>query len=377
MLFSSIPGLGETKQKLIHAIQKDHLAHALLFHGKEGSPNLAMALAMATYILCNQPGKEDACGKCASCLKMAKLVHPDLNFAIPLPAPTKKQEKKEDDDEPDFHALWRSFALEKTYGNFQDWSAHLGINKLLSISKAAARQIVKTLSLKSFEGGYKMMLIWAPETLNLSSANALLKILEEPPVKTIFLMVSQQPENLLTTILSRTQKIHVRNFTDEEIRQFLEDQSLADSLAAQQIAPLADGNMREALLLSQNVVDKNTLLFRDWLRDCYKADIQSLIAFTEQISSTNKEQQKSLLLTGINVIRESLLNRTQLTDLMRSSEADREFIVNFSNTVLNDEKIMGIYRVLNDGHYHIERNGNPKILFLDLAFSLARIIRAG
>lgn len=376
MLFSSIPGLGETKEKLIKAIQKDHLAHALLFHGKEGSPNLAMALAMATYINCSQPGEEDACGTCPSCLKMGKLVHPDLNFAIPLPAPSKKKEEKEEEEQTDFPASWRTFALEKTYGNFQDWSLHLGINKPLSISKAAARKIVKTLSLKSFEGGYKMMLIWAPETMNLSSANALLKILEEPPAKTIFLMVSQQPESLLTTILSRTQKIHVRNFTDEEIQNYLVAQSLSGSMEAQQIAPLADGNLREALLLSQNVADKNTLVFRDWLRNCYRADIQSLIDFTEQVGSASKEVQKSILLTGINVIRESLLNRTQLINLMRSSESDREFIVNFSNTVLNDEKIMEIYQVLNDGHYHIERNCNSKILFLDMAFNLAKIIRA-
>ncbi|SHN03354.1 DNA polymerase-3 subunit delta' [Cyclobacterium lianum] len=376
MLFSSIPGLGETKQKLIQAIQKDHLAHALLFHGKEGSPSLTLALAMATFINCDQPQEEDACGKCPSCLKMEKLVHPDLNFTIPLPAAPKKKTDKKEEEASDFTSLWRSFVLEKPYGNFQDWNAHLGINKPLSISKSAARNVVKTLSLKSFEGGYKMMLIWAPETLNLSSANALLKILEEPPEKTIFLMVSQQPESLLTTILSRTQKIHVRNFTDEEVQHFLVERSLASSIAAQQIAPLADGNMREAILLSQNVDDKNTLLFRDWLRNCYKADIQSLIDFSERISAASKEEQKSILLTGINVVREALLNRSQLTSLMRSGETDREFIVNFSNTVLNDEKIMEIYRLLNEGHYHIERNLNSRILFLDMAFSLARIIRA-
>ncbi|WP_162417104.1 DNA polymerase III subunit [Cyclobacterium roseum] len=379
MLFSSIPGLGDTKEKLINAIRNDHLAHALLFHGKEGSANLSLALALATYINCQDPGESDACGKCPSCLKMEKLIHPDVNFAIPLPAPPQKKgkEKEESEDKKvDYLASWRSFVREKTYGNFQDWNAHLGINKPLSISKSTAKEIVKTLSLKSFEGGYKMMLIWAPETMNLSSANALLKILEEPPAKTLFLMISQQHENLLTTILSRTQKIHVRNFSDEEIQHFLVESGLSNTVAAQQIAPLADGNMREALLLSQNVEDKNTLLFRDWLRDCYSVDISSLLRFSEQVSASGKEAQKSLILTGVNVIRESLLNRAQLPDLMRTNDTDREFIVKFSSTVLNDEKLTKIYTLLNEAHYHLERNANSKILFLDLAFSLAKIIKS-
>lgn len=380
MLFSSIPGLGDTKEKLINAIRNDHLAHALLFHGKEGSANLSLALALATYVNCKNPGESDACGKCPSCLKMEKLIHPDVNFAIPLPALAKKKGKEKEEGEDgkvDYLSSWRSFVREKTYGNFQDWNAHLGINKPLSISKSAAKEIVKTLSLKSFEGGYKMMLIWAPETMNLSSANALLKILEEPPARTLFLMVSQQNENLLTTILSRTQKIHVRNFSDDEIQNFLVKSGLSNTVAAQQIAPLADGNMREALLLSQNVEDKNTLLFRDWLRDCYAVDISSLLQFSEQVSASGKEAQKSLILTGVNVIRESLLNRAQLPDLMRTNDTDREFIVKFSSTVLNDEKLTKIYTLLNDAHYHLERNANSKILFLDLAFSLAKIIKSG
>lgn len=179
MLFSSIPGLEETKVKLINAIQNDHLAHALLFHGKEGSPSLPLVLAMATYINCANPAADDACGKCPSCVKMGKLVHPDLNFAMPLPAAG----KKDDEETTDLLSSWRNFVLKNPYGNLQDWNYHLAINKPLSITKGAAKQIVKTLSLKSFEGGYKMMLIWSPETMHVAAANALLKVLEEPPEK--------------------------------------------------------------------------------------------------------------------------------------------------------------------------------------------------
>jgi DNA polymerase-3 subunit delta' len=221
-----------------------------------------------------------------------------------------------------------------------------------------------------------MMLIWAPETMHPYSANAILKILEEPPAKTLFLLVTQQPESLLTTILSRTQKIHVRNFTDEEVQNFLIEKDLSSIVAAQQIAPMADGNLREAILLSQNTENKNTLVFRDWLRNCYSVKIQELVSFADQITNYSKEGQRSLLLTGINVVRESLLNRAQLTELMRTGDEDREFIVKFSNAVLNDEKLTKIYTALNEAHYHIERNANPKILFLDLGFNLAKIIKA-
>jgi DNA polymerase-3 subunit delta' len=376
MLFSSIPGLQETKEKLVHAIQKDHLAHALLFHGREGSANLAMALALATYINCEQKGENDACGSCSSCQKMEKLVHPDVNFSFPIPSSLAKDDDAENKKQVDTLALWRSFALGKTYGNLYDWSVHSGFEKQMAISKGAAKQIIKTLSLKSFEGGYKMMLIWAPETMHVAAANAILKILEEPPAKTLFLMVSQQPENLLTTIQSRTQKIMVRGFTDEEIQSHLVAQGMCSKEAAEQISPLADGNMREAYILSGGAENRNTVLFRDWLRLCFSVDINNILSQSEALADMNKEVQKTLILTGINTMRECLLNKAQTEHLMRSSMEDREFIGNLSTHVLNEKKIMQIYQKLNEAHYHLERNANTKILFLDLSFNLAKILKS-
>ncbi|MEX0882364.1 MAG: hypothetical protein WDZ72_02715, partial [Cyclobacteriaceae bacterium] len=304
MLFSSIPGLEETKEKLITATKNNHLAHALLFHGKEGSPNLALALSLATYILCHEPGEKDACGICNSCLKMKKLVHPDLNFAIPLPGSKKKDKEKDKEEEEDAKkqvddiSMWRTFALQKTYGNLYDWSIHSGHEKQLGISKGAAKRIIKTLSLKSFEGGYKMMLIWYPENMHPNAANALLKILEEPPAKTIFMMVTQQPDALMNTILSRTQKIMVRGFSDDEIKDYLIKNGLCTEEAAAKIALLTDGNMREALILSQELEDNSTFFIRDWLRACYMGDINQMLGFSEKIVEMGKEAQKSLLLKG-------------------------------------------------------------------------------
>lgn len=376
MLFSSIPGLTETKDRLVTAIKNNHLAHALLFHGPEGSANLKMALALATYVNCANPGENDSCGTCSSCQKMAKLVHPDLSFTFPLPGSMIKEEDGDKAKKGDILVPWRDFVINKPYANLQDWIYHNGFEKKqLNISKAAAKQIIQTLSLKSFEGGYKTILVWMPEFMNSSSANALLKVLEEPPEKTLFLMVANQPEQLLTTILSRTQKVLVRAFTDTEIEEHLVAQGLSSPAAAQQIAPLADGNMRDAYRLMDQVVDENTAKFRDWMRICFTLDINKVTQWADQYQLQDKEGQKALLLTGLNILRESLLKRSQLEELMRSSPSDRDFVENFSTKALTENKITDLYKLLNDAHYHLERNASAKILFANLSFNMARVLR--
>src|SRR5690554_5572400 len=304
MLFSSIPGLAETKRKLVEAVRSNHLAHALLLHGPEGSANLKMAIALATYLNCENQGENDACGSCGSCQKMAKLVHPDVNFTFPIPSKTPKEETKEEEAKSsDVVASWRTFALQSAYGNLQDWIAFNAFTKQLNISKSAAKNIIQTLSLKSFEGGYKIILIWCPEMMNASAGNTLLKILEEPPGKTLFLLVANQPDQLLNTILSRTQKMLVRAFTDKEIKEHLVKEGLCSAEAALQVASLSDGNMRAAYRLIEQVLDENTARFRDWMRICYVLDINGIVLQVDRFSSQDKEAQKALLLTGMNIIR--------------------------------------------------------------------------
>lgn len=376
MLFSSIPGLEEVKEKIIQAVRNNHLAHALLFHGPEGSPNLKMALALATYLHCQNPGDTDSCGVCPSCQKMAKLVHPDISFSFPQPGEGKEKDEEEEKKKVDFVASFRNFAINTPYGSVSDW---IYLNdfekKQLNISKAAARQIIKTLSLKSFEGGYKIMLIWSPEFMHTTAANALLKILEEPSEKTIFILVSTQPEQLLTTILSRTQKIMIRAFSDEEIMDHLVKEEFCTREAATQIAPLADGNMREAYRMIDQVEDENTVMIRDWLRVCYSVQINEMMAFVDNFSTKDKEAQKSLLLSAINVMREVLLDKIQLFDLMRSADSDRDFIHKLGVHVLDEDKLSKIYELINQAYYHLERNANAKIMFADLSFKIARILK--
>jgi len=373
MQFAAIPGLPETKEKLLNAVKLNHLAHALLFHGPEGSANLTLALALASYLYCEAKTETDSCGTCGSCQRMNKLILPDLNFAFPVVASSKEDDGDEDgkDEKTDLLGNWRKFVLGQPYGNVHDFIYFNGFEKKqLNITKAAARKMIQTLSLMSFEGGYKIMLIWAPEYLHPSAANALLKIIEEPPAKTLFLLVTSQADQLLTTILSRTQKILVRAFTDEEVSSHLVETGKCEAKAAAQIAMLADGNLREAYLLIDQVEDQTVRQLRDWFRLCATKNLKELFLLSEDFHKADKESQKSLMLAGLNVTREILLKNLDLDHLLRTTDEDRTFINNISKKMLTEEHAEKLYQTFNAAHYHLERNGNAKMIFTDLSMEI-------
>ncbi len=373
MQFAAIPGLPETKEKLLNAVKLNHLAHALLFHGPEGSANLTLALALASYLYCEQKSETDSCGTCGSCQRMNKLILPDLNFAFPVVASSKEDDGDEDgkEEKTDLLGNWRKFVLGQPYGNVHDFIYFNGFEKKqLNITKAAARKMIQTLSLMSFEGGYKIMLVWAPEYLHPSAANALLKIIEEPPAKTLFLLVTSQADQLLTTILSRTQKILVRAFTDEEVSSHLVETGKCEAKAAAQIAMLADGNLREAYLLIDQVEDQTVRQLRDWFRLCATKNLKELFLLSEDFHKADKESQKSLMLAGLNVTREILLKNLDLDHLLRTTDEDRTFINNISKKMLTEEHAEKLYQAFNAAHYHLERNGNAKMIFTDLSMEI-------
>ena len=373
MQFAAIPGLPETKEKLLNAVKLNHLAHALLFHGPEGSANLTLALALASYLYCEQKSDTDSCGTCGSCQRMNKLILPDLNFAFPVIASSKEEDGDEEakEEKSDLLGNWRKFVLGQPYGNVHDFIYFNGFEKKqLNITKAAARKMIQTLSLTSFEGGYKIMLIWAPEYLHPSAANALLKIIEEPPAKTLFLLVTSQADQLLTTILSRTQKILVSAFSDEEVSSHLVETGRCEAKAAAQIAMLADGNMRAAFLLIDQVEDQTVRQLRDWFRLCATKNLKEIFLLSEDFHKADKESQKSLMLAGLNVTREILLKNLDLDQLLRTTDEDRTFINNISKKMLTEENAIQLYQTFNDAHYHLERNGNAKMIFTDLSMEI-------
>ncbi|MEN2283586.1 hypothetical protein AAGF08_15695 [Algoriphagus sp. SE2] len=368
MLFAEIPGLPETKENLINAVKNNHLAHALLFHGPEGSASLTMALALSTYLFCQNPKEKDACGECSYCKRMEKLIVPDLNFAFP----SISKDKDGDEEEKNIElANWRTFVMEQPYGNIHDYIYFNGFEKKqLNISKGAARKIIQSLSLMSFEGGYKIMLIWGVEYLHPSAANSLLKIIEEPPSKTVFMLITSQPDQLLTTILSRTQKVMVRAFSDEEVKAHLVESGKCDAKLAEQISMLADGDLRVAYRLVNDVVDEQVSKIREWFLLCYGKKLKDLFNLADNFHKADKEAQKSLILTGLNVLREIMLKNVTLDQLLRTTGEDRAFIEKISGKVLDENHVLELYDSFNKAHYHLERNGNAKMIFTDLSMKV-------
>lgn len=371
MRFQDIPGLQATKQQLIQAVKDDSVAHAQLFLGNEGSANLAMALAFATYLNCENRGEEDACGTCASCVKMAKHVHPDLHFVYPTAATPKI--KREDATSDKFLKEWREFLLQSPYGNVTDWSFHFGWeNKQVIIPRMESRNIIRKLALKAFEGTFKVMIIWQPELMNVNAANGILKILEEPPEKTIFLMVSNDANKLLTTITSRTQMLRIPAFSDEDILQALGEM---DETVASRATYMAEGNLRLAHKLAESAEDELADDFKSWMRHCYNWDFQAMTKMAERFQKGGKEHQKNFLSSGGKVMRDTLINQFDVADLVRVPDSERDFIEKFGK-VFDAQKISKVVPELEKAHYHIERNGNPKIVFMDLSLTLAKIARS-
>lgn len=374
MRFSEIPGLDEEKQKLINAVERNHVAHAQLFYGKEGSANLAMALAFISFLNCEQPTGNDSCGECASCRKIDKLVHPDLHLVFPVAPTTKIKGKDVVSDR--FAAEWRAFAAEHPYGGASDWLGYYGFeNKQGNISKEESRQIVKHLSLKAFEAKYKVMLIWLPEYMNGAAANAILKVLEEPPGGTIFILVSHNYEQLLTTITSRVQLFTVRPFQDQEIIDHITSRQELTVDKASKVANLAEGSLNEALKLIDQTDDDQSDVFGEWMRECWQMKFKELIDKSNAFHRNSKVAQKSTLAYFLNMLRDALIAQYS-PGLLRVRDEEKDFILNFSKA-MNSDKLEFMIKEINSGLYHLERNANAKILFLDISLKISSIIRRG
>ncbi len=396
MQFSDIVGLHETKRHLMQAADRGKVAHAQLFVGPPGSANLAMALAYATYLNCDDRQADGSCGLSASGAKMRKYIHPDLHFVFPVSA-TKNITGK-DVVSDSYIQPWREFLHDQPYGDPADWSvAFGGENKQLNISKEESRNIIRKLSLTAFESRYKVVIIWMPEYLHPAAANGILKILEEPPAKTVFLLVAREVDRLLPTILSRTQIINIRAFTTNEVATYLRDWAPASGASAvriEQAATLSEGSLPYASKLLNEVQEDQQQLFQDWMRLCYARDYSALVAMTEQFQKLGKEGQKRLFHYGLGMMREVLISLAmqpeaihltassfngnliaQEKQLIRAQGAVLSFVTKFGK-VMDFEKVERLTKLFNQGHVHLERNVNPKMIFLDTSLTIAQAIKA-
>ncbi|MCS7018277.1 MAG: DNA polymerase III subunit delta [Cytophagales bacterium] len=376
MRFSDIIGFEELKQTLVAAVRKGHIPHAQLWLGREGSPHLALSLGYATFLNCESRSETstDSCGTCASCYKYDRYIHPDLHFVFPT-ATTKQVTKREDAVSSAFLKEWREFLKNKPYGNLADWAAELGVeNKQCIIPVQEGRNIIKSLSLKSFEANYKVMLIWLPELMNASAANSILKILEEPPEKTIFLLVAQQIEQVLPTILSRTQLVSVRPYTDAELVATLTQHYKLPSEKAHQTALLANGNLNQALRLLEAAEQTGQHAFRHWMRLCVKPDITALIKEADRFATLDKESQKGVLQYGLTILRETLTFQYVGEEQTRLMPEAMEFVQQFSK-VINERNLVALSSIFNRTYYEIERNANPRMAFLSLSLRIGNLLK--
>ncbi len=389
MKFSDIIGQEPLKQRLRHTVAENRVSHAQLFLGPEGSGKLAMALAYAQYINCRHRTPDDSCGECPSCRKYSKLIHPDLHFIYPV------NKTKEVDDKKvyskDFVAPWREFLLQNAYYvSLPDWYEKIGIEKKQGLINAdEADGINRTLAYKAYEAEYKVMIIWMVEKMNATSANKLLKNLEEPPDKTLFILISENQEQIIATILSRAQMVKFPRLQDADIQQALEGVHGVNAADAGKIARLADGNYTVALMLagktgsgsiSLEAERERFIVFREWMRRCFtiSKELKEYDKLQETlpllIGDGSREKQKEMLTYSLEMFRICLQYHVGNQQLVKLDGEELAFIKNFS-PFIHPRNIQKFDEELNRAIFHIERNANALIVLTDLSHLIARILK--
>lgn len=374
MRFAEVPGLLDMKEKLIASVKNGKVPHASLFQGRSGALALPLALAFSSYLHCENRTDSDSCGSCAACTLNKKFIHPDTHFAYPVG--NMKTELKERDDEKlrnEILKQWRTFLAESPFGSPDDWINHYGgEDKQPIISREDGREIIRALALKPFQSKYKIMIIWQPELMHPSAANGMLKILEEPPPQTYFILVTNQAGSLLPTILSRTQIFTIPVMSESELILELNKHGFTDQVKVEKAAGLSDGDLSVAIRLLSQDQDDRQQRFQDWMRACFRFDPGRIQELSEDFHDADRMAQRNLLHYGLSVLRETLVNISGASGLLRARGDELEFIKNFSK-VMNVNRIQSLTDLFNDSVYHLERNGSAKMIFTDLSIQVNRI----
>ena len=383
MLFKEIIGQEEVKRQLRASVREGRIPHAQLFSGISGIGKLQLALAYAQYLHCPHRTEEDSCGTCPTCLQFEKLQHPDLHFVFPI------VKTDSADTCNDFLEPWREIVLNKHYFDLEEWHKALGVEtKQSMIYEKESGEILRKLSLKAYGDGYKVMIIWQPEKMNATSANKLLKLLEEPPVQTVFLMVSEHPEQLLATIQSRVQTIRVPRLETETIAEALRKKGI-DATQANDIARIANGSYLAALKKADES-EENQQELRDFIalfRDAYTVGVlkdpikkyESLKRLRQWSldmadAKVGRERQKHFLQYAQQQVRENYIRNVGQPDLNYQMEGERAFSNKFAPFIHNGN-VEAIMNQLDLAERQIEQNGNAKIIFFDLCLQMIVLIK--
>lgn len=373
MFFKDVIGQDKAKDDLLRAVRGGFIPHARLISGIEGSGVLPMALAYARYLHCTNRGEHDACGECSSCKKINKLIHPDLHFVFPIINKFKGKDAYCDDFLPD----WRSFLLETPYNNLSSWLESIKAENAQGLIYAReADSIVRKLNLKAYESEYKIMIIWLPEKMHVAAANKLLKLLEEPPQGTIFLLASEEPEYVLGTIRSRSQALHLSPIPRHQIEEAIKNRYDLSQEDAEWIARLSNGNYSEALRIIETTEESEAYLelFISIMRNSWRRDIKEMKAKSDYFASFGRDRQKGFLEYAQGLIRENFIYRLKIAEINYMNRKESDFSANFAKYV-NENNVIEFMEELELAERHIEQNVNPRMVFFDISLKIAVLLK--
>ncbi|MDR2474962.1 MAG: DNA polymerase III subunit delta' [Bacteroidales bacterium] len=373
MFFKNIIGQNAITLRLLQSVKEGFIPHAQLFAGREGTGALPLALAYARYLHCTDRQDNDACGACPACLQFNKLSHPDLHFVFPII--NKKGSKEAFCD--DFLPEWRKFIAETPYGNLSDWLDKIAAENAQGMIYAReSDEIRRKLNLKAYESDYKILIIWLPEKMHETAANKLLKLLEEPPEKTVFLLVSEEPDKLLATIRSRTQLLNIPPIADEALTQALTDRYNTSAGDIPLVVRLAKGSYAEAIRIidATNENEACLELFISIMRNSWTRNVQNMKAKSEQFASMSRDRQKGFLAYAQRMIRENFLYRLQTPEINYMNRKEVEFAVKF-HPYVNENNLLDFMDELSLAERHVESNVNPRMIFFDLSMKIAVLLK--
>lgn len=385
MQFKDIIGQESVKRRLRESVREGRVPHAQLFCGPSGVGKLQLAIAYAQYLACPNRTEEDSCGECPSCRQISQLQHPDLHFAFPITTADGLDKPVCDD----FLALFRRMVLERGYFDMDDWHGLLndelkGVQtKQLLIYERESSEILRKLSLMSFGEGYKTMIIWLPEKMNETCANKLLKILEEPPEQTLFVLVSDEPQRLLPTILSRVQKVEVPRLTEDEIAYALRERAEMSAEAAFDFAHMSGGSFLKARKVAANDQQNQLFLqmFQQVMRNAWlvghKQDYDALTAMREWAADAAKlgrDERKAFLDYCMSQVRENYVTNFGVPEMVYQTAPERQFSSRFA-PFINERNVEALLDQFSLAQRQIEQNANANIVFFDMALQLIVLIK--
>ncbi|MDH8701207.1 DNA polymerase-3 subunit delta' [Dysgonomonadaceae bacterium PH5-43] len=373
MFFREVIGQKDIKDKLLNSVKEGVIPHARLFVEQDSAGALPLALAYAQYIHCTNKQGNDSCGECPSCKKSLKLTHPDLHFVFPII--NKKGTKEAFCD--DFLPEWRGFAINNPYGNLGSWLSSIdAANAQGLIYARESSEILRKLNLKAYESDYKIMIIWLPEKLHETAANRLLKLIEEPPQKTIFLFVSEEQDNIIATIRSRTQILAVPPINDEDLAAAISKRYDLSSEDISLIVRLANGSYNKAIEIIESTGSNEAYLdlFITIMRNSWKRDISNMKLKSEEFAAMGRDKQKEFLAYSQKMIRENFLYKLQIQEINYMNRKEAEFSVNF-NPYVNENNVIDFMEELALAEKHIEANVNPNMIFFDISMKIAVLLK--